>query len=409
MTSPLTKIGIAASLTLATMCSMSLWFSATAVSRPLAEELELSGFELAWLTMAVQLGFVVGAVGSAAFNLADRVSPRILFAIGSFVGAIINASIAWVDLSIGYLIFARLVTGVVCAAIYPVGMKIMASWTKRNRGLALGVLVGAVVLGSSSPHLLRAISPGDNWRIVFYLSSALTLLGGILALAFAKTGPYHVGGAKFRFAYMFHAFSDRQLRLANLGYLGHMWELYAMWTWIATFLAASNEAFGWSVAKSQIASSVIAFCAIAAGAPGSIVAGRLADRWGRSLIAMACLFVSGACSLGVGFLFGGNPYLLTAVCLVWGFAVVADSAQFSACVSELSDPAYVGTQLTTQTACGFLLTLTTIQIMPAWVDLVGWRFGFLYLIVGPMVGAWAMWKLGRLQSLARTTSATDRG
>jgi MFS family permease len=378
-------------LSLAELLGMAVWFSATAVVPALTSTWNLSSGDQAWLTMSVQIGFVVGALGSALFNIADRLPARWLFSASSLVAGLTTALIAAAAGGLEAALILRFLTGVFLAGVYPVGMKIMATWTKKDRGLGIGLLVGALVLGSASPHLLNVLGGLDDWRAAMYLAAASAVLGGLIGALFVREGPYTVPAPRFRWRQAGRLLSDRDIALANLGYLGHMWELYAMWAWIPVFLLASFEQRDLDPALASLA----AFAVIAVGGLGSFVAGPLADRFGRSRVTSISLLISGAAALTIGFLFGGHPVFLVALALIWGFAVVADSAQFSAAVSELSPPQYVGTALTLQTSLGFLLTLFSIRLIPPLVDLVGWRFAFASLALGPAIGIWAMMTLRR--------------
>jgi MFS family permease len=378
-------------LSLAELLGMAVWFSATAVIPALTVTWDLTSANQAWLTMSVQIGFVVGALGSALFNIADRLPARWLFAASSMLAGLATALIAAAAGGLEAALVLRFFTGVFLAGVYPVGMKIMATWTMKDRGLGIGLLVGALVLGSATPHLLNAFGGVAEWRPAMYLAAGSAILGGLIGALFVTEGPYAAPAPRFRWREVGRILADRDVALANLGYLGHMWELYAMWAWIPVFMLASFEQRNVDPALAGLA----AFGIIAIGGIGSFVAGPLADRFGRTRVTTLSLVVSGVSALTIGFLFGGNPLLLTVLALIWGFAVVADSAQFSAAVSELSPPKYVGTALTLQTSLGFLLTLFTIRLIPPLVDLVGWRFAFASLALGPIVGVWAMSALRR--------------
>ncbi|MBN2206178.1 MAG: MFS transporter [Candidatus Aminicenantes bacterium] len=382
---------------------MAVWFSASAVVASLAEAWSLSESGRAWLTMSVQLGFVAGTLAVSLLNLPDRWPAQRLFAASALAGALATGALpALVDGFVPALIL-RLLTGVAMAGVYPVGMKIMATWTKDDRGLGIGLLVGALTVGSASPHLLRALGSAADWRLVLYLAAGLAAVASAVAGFFVREGPLKSPSPRLNWAYAGRIWRERATALVNLGYLGHMWELYAMWTWLPSFLTASYAASGIGARTAALAS----FAVIGVGGLGSVAAGKIADRVGRPAVTIAALAVSGSCALSVGFLFGGSPTALTAVCLVWGFAVVADSAQFSAGLSELCRPEYTGTALAIQTSLGFLLTMVTIRLVPMLVNAVGWRYAFAALAAGPAVGAWAMARLRRPPEAAQT--ARGRG
>jgi MFS family permease len=390
-------------LALAELLGMSLWFSATAVTPSLADAFELSPSQGAWLTIAVQAGFVAGTLGTAIANLADVVNPRVLIAAGCVAGATANAAAFVVGTPWG-LITTRLLTGAALAWVYPPAMKVAASWFRTQRGVALGALIGALTLGTAMPHLITTLF-GSSWRMPIAITSALALLGAILTVAVVRDGPLLPATSRFDARAVRRVFAVRDVRLATAGYLGHMWELYAMWAWVATFAAASLAAAG-STAPGRDA-ALIAFVAIASGAAGCLAAGRLADTLGKARVARLALATSGACCLATTVVYGQPAPWLFALVSVWGFAVVADSAQFSALVSERAPQDAVGTALTLQTSLGFLLTMTTIDALPRVAALVGWQWASWLLALGPLAGWIAMRSLD--ETHARQPGLGTRG
>jgi len=382
---------VLALLAVAELLGMSLWFSASAVVPALRTEWRLSDSAVAWLTVGVQLGFVFGTLVSAIFNLADIIRARYLFAIAAFLGALTNASFALIahDASVG--IPLRFLTGMFLAGVYPPGMKIMATWFRQSRGMALGVLVGALTLGKASPYLINAVGSA-SWQNNVLAVSLLAAIGGLIVLLFVQDGPYSLPRAQFDWKQVIKIFNNRSVRLANFGYFGHMWELYGMWTWTPVMLRASMSLTNTPPVWGEVGSFIV----IGTGAIGCVVAGLIADRVGRTTVTSWAMAISGTCCLVIGFLFGGDPILLLLVAAIWGASVVADSAQFSSCITELGDPQYIGTALTLQMCIGFLLTTISIELIPRMVNLVGWRYAFMILAPGPLYGVISMLRLRQL-------------
>lgn len=366
----------------AQLFALSLWFSASAVAESLKTAWDLTDAQIPLLTLSVQVGFVIGALLSAFLNLADRFRARHLFAVSALIGGLITASLVLLgpgDLAIALGI--RFLTGVALAGVYPSGMKAIAGWFKEGRGTALGILIGALTVGSALPHLVRGL--GLDWQMVLLTASALAIISAGMMLM-AGDGPFDTATSAFSWHHIRSILSNRGFRLATIGYLGHMWELYAAWTWVVFYVAATD--FSGSA-------SVVAFAMIAVGGIGSYLAGRLADRRGRTLVAGGSMVISGTAAALTVVVFNAPPWVMIGLLLIWGFTVVSDSAQFSAIVTEVVPDNVRGTALTLQTALGFMLTLVTISIIPLIADRISWQWAFLILVPGPIVGTLAMVRL----------------
>ncbi len=386
-------------LAFAAFLGMSSWFSASAILPQLRAAWGLSTGMGSLLTISVQLGFVFGAVVSAALNLADLVASRRLMLFGAAGAAAVNALLL-ASSGPATALPLRFATGAGLALLYPPSLKAMSTWFRRDRGTALGIMVGALTLGSAMPHLINGLGGlgGVHWRGVIVTTSVLTLAGGMVAEFIGRDGPFPFPRAVFDPRQIARAFANRGVRLATIGYFGHMWELYAMWTWFAVFFADVLRAHG--SARIQQGAAFAAFAVIGAGAPGCWLAGWLADRWGRTRTTALALAASGACCLVIGFESIPAPVVLL-LGLVWGFWVVADSAQFSTMVTETADQSYVGTALTLQLATGFTLTVLTIWLVRVLRERFDWHWAFASLALGPVVGLAAMFRLMRAPEAKR--------
>jgi MFS family permease len=388
MTDAAARIRALTLLAVAVLAMMGLWFGVSAVAPQIAKEWHVDSGTTAWLTLSVQLGFVAGTLLSAVLNLPDVIRARHLITICGLLGAAVNAMLACCVHTVTIAMVLRFLTGAFLAGVYPPAMKLIATWFREGRGFALGVIVGALTLGKASPYLVNAIGSA-NWRVNVGLASVVAVGGAIIVALVVREGPYALPNQPFDLSQVAQVVRNRGVRLANFGYFGHMWELYAMWTWAPVMIRASLAASGDPPWIAEVASFVV----IGAGAAGCVAAGRLADRLGRTVIASVAMAVSGACCILVGFLFGRSPVALVIVAAIWGATVVADSAQFSACVTELADARYIGTALTMQTCIGFLITTASIRMMPGLVDRIGWNYAFTTLAIGPILGIIAMMRL----------------
>ena len=367
-------------LSVAELFGMSLWFAGSAVAPRFAEQWSLTPTETAWLSTSVQIGFVAGTAVAALLNLADTLSSRVYFATAAVFGAIANAGLL-ISPGIRTALLLRFLTGACLAGVYPPAMKMIATWFQARRGLAIGTVVGALTAGKAMPYLVQAV-PGIGVAPVILSASAGALIAAVVVMAAYRDGPFPFPRRAFSWSLARTVLRTRDYRLVLGGYAGHMFELYSYWVWIPLFLAASVA--DQSVSPSVV--SLLSFAAIAVGAIGCIWGGAIADRVGYARFVSAAMAASGACALLTPLVFGRSLPLLTVLVLVWGVTVIADSAQFSTLVTRVVPAHAVGTALTLQTSIGFLLTTISIQLIPPVVDIVGWRYAFPLLALGPILG-----------------------
>lgn len=383
-------------LAVAELLGMSLWFAGSAAAPLLRVQWNLGDAQVAWLTTAVQLGFVAGTALSALLNLADVVPARKFFAACAIMGAVVNAGL-FLSPSLAYVVTSRFLAGAFLAGVYPPAMKMAATWFRDRRGLAVGTVVGALTIGKAVPYLVTAVPNATVWLITT-LSSGSAVVAGVVVFLGYRDGPFAFPSRPFSWTRVGDVLNSRPWRLATSGYLGHMAELYSYWTWIPAFLAASAIADVHALtAPASAAVHVLSFAVIAVGGAGCVWGGLLADRIGRGALVIRALAVSAMCCALIGLLFGRSLLLLAPVALVWGFFIIADSAQFSVMVTESVPPHAVGTAITLQVSLGFLLTTVTIQAVPYVVRALGWPWVFAMLAIGPVLAIVAIRRLQRME------------
>jgi predicted MFS family arabinose efflux permease len=368
----------------------SLWFAGNAVLGDLQREWLLGPDALGYMTSAVQLGFVLGTLTFAFFAIADRYSPRRVFLLCSLLGALCNLGVYLTADGLKSLLALRFATGFFLAGIYPVGMKIAAGWYQRDLGNAIGFLVGALVLGTAFPHLLKALGHAYPWEAVTVAVSVTAALGGVLMWAFVPDGPYLAKGAKFDPRALAVIFRSPLFRASAFGYFGHMWELYAFWAFVPVVLAAH-----FTQANAALSVPLWAFLVIAAGSVGCAVGGLISLRTGSARVAFAQLATSGICCIASPVFFHAPTPVFLAFMLLWGITVVGDSPQFSALNAQNAPKALVGSALTIANCIGFSITIPSIQLVNHLAGQVSAAFLYLPLAIGPLLGLFALLPLLR--------------
>jgi MFS family permease len=358
------------------------WFSGTAAVRRLAIAWDLDPVASAWLTNATQYGFIVGTFLYALANVSDRFNARRVFCVSALLGAAFNLGFAWLADDLASAIPFRFLTGITLAGVYPVAMKIVASWFRTGLGWRLGIMVGCLTLGTALPYGIAAVGADFDWRVLVSAASVVAAIGGLAMIVLIGDGPHLRARARVDLRMAFRVFRHAPFRNTACGYFGHMWELYALWSLSAFFVGASVEG-AWEDRVPWIA-----FITVAVGAIGCIGGGLVSKRAPERSVALVSLVVSGSMCALSGFAFALPPALLLAYLVVWGVFVVSDSAQFSALAARHAPAEYTGTALTIQNGLGFLVTTLTIQLVPVLAQHVTWRWAFVVLALGPAVGSW---------------------
>lgn len=374
----------------------SVWFAGNAVIPDLVKTMDTSPAFLAHITSAIQLGFISGTFVFALLSIADRYSPSVLFLAGAFAAAICNLGISISGINEFEALFFRFMTGFFLAAIYPVGMKIASDHFREGLGKSLGYLVGALVMGTSLPHLFKSFSIQFPWQTVIYATSILSVMGGTAMWFWVPNGPYRTKATTFALRSFTRGFASKEFRAAAFGYFGHMWELYTFWAFLPALLFTYQQIHP----SVSLNIPLLSFCFIGSGGIACAISGILSQKLGTKKIAAFALFSSGCCCLvSPLFVRYGSVYLLVPFLLYWGMMVVADSPLFSTLVAGSAPSANRGTSLTIVNCIGFSITIVSIQLL----GYLQTFFPFIYLIpmlaLGPVLGLWAMAKSAKSYSL----------
>ncbi|MEM9928563.1 MAG: MFS transporter [Bacteroidota bacterium] len=369
----------------AQFCCTSIWFAGNAVLSDLVLTFNLPTSALGSLTSAIQLGFILGTLVFAVFSVADRISPSRVFFMSAVAAALTNLAGIWVGNTLLTLLLSRLFTGFFLAGIYPVGMKVAADYFDKGLGQSLGFLVGALVIGTAFPHLLRGVGSNFPWRIILVATSFIALLGGLLLWRLVPDGPNRKAAKKIELSAFLRVFRDRAFRGAAFGYFGHMWELYAFWAFVPIMLKTYQESSQWLGSV-----PLWSFTIIGIGGAGCVVGGYLSRRVGVKQVATVALATSGICCLlfPLAFLFSG-PFFLVFL-MLWGLTVVADSPLFSTLVAGSAPLELKGTALTIVNCLGFAITIVSIQVLSLATENFGVAWSLPLLALGPVLGLWGL-------------------
>ncbi len=361
----------------------SLWFAGNAIILDLIKDLNLEATFLATITSAVQFGFISGTLFYAIFTISDRFSPSKVFFVSAVLAAIFNVGIVLNDISATEIVLFRFLTGFFLAGIYPVGMKIAADYYDAKLGKSLGFLVGALVLGTAFPHLLKAYTIGLPWKYVLYATSTLSLLGGLAILLFVPDGPFRKVGHKLKFTAFLSSFKDKDFRLAAFGYFGHMWELYTFWAFVPIILNTYNNHYP----NANLNVSLFSFLIIGFGGIACVISGLLSQKVGVKKTATLWLFLSALCCLfSPIFLLSSATNVLLTFLFIWGFVVIADSPLLSTLVAQNTTPETKGTSLTIVNCIGFSISIVSIQIITYFLEKINYPNLYLLLAIGPIIG-----------------------
>lgn len=365
----------------------SVWFAGNAILPDLVRQFNVKAGYLAHLTSAVQFGFITGTLIFAILGISDRFSPSKIFFISSIIAALFNLAIVIEGMDSFTLLGFRFLTGFFLAGIYPVGMKIASDYYKEGLGKSLGFLLGALVLGTSFPHLLKSITTDLPWKYVIFSTSSLCLLGGLAIFLLVPDGPGRQPGQKPDFGSFLKGFRNARFRAAAYGYFGHMWELYTLWAFIPVILATYKSHYP----SADFNISFLSFIVIASGAIACVISGSVSQRFGTKKVATVLLLISCLCCIVSPLLLLTGSFTAFLVFLfIWGMTVIADSPLFSTLVAQNAPAASKGSSLTIVICIGFTITIVSIQVLNALMSVIDERYIYVLLAPGPVLGLIAL-------------------